>query len=92
METIITELMQAFAIQRALAIVLTLLCIGAGSTTILVIGLLVRIKMHADHFDVNDKNIDRANDLSIEAIRHANSATRDAAYTRGQMSMIKKDK
>ncbi len=29
-----------------------------------------RLQMHADHFDVNDKNINRANNLALHAIKN----------------------
>ena len=73
----------AFEINEGLASLLALLTLGAGCSLVFMAGLFVRVKMHAGHFDVNDKNIDRANESSATAIIIANKATADAAYAKG---------
>ena len=81
--SIIQTIMAAFNVSEPMAVLIIVFVAGAVTVASMVIGLLVRIKMHADHFNVNDTNIDRANKNSFESSRQAHSATRDAAYTRG---------
>jgi len=83
MESLITELVQAFDIGRGLAIVLMVLLFGAGSSLIILAMLTVRVRMHASHFDVIDRNMDDANKLSLEAIRQSNEAGNKASYAQG---------
>lgn len=85
MESLITELVEIFGIVRGLAIVLMILIMGAGSSLVIMVGLVVRVRMHADHFDVNDRNIDRAKDLSMKALDVAIQATEQSHYTKGLM-------
>ena len=88
MESIIIELMQAFDIGRGLAIVLTLLCIGAGSTAVIMACLLVRTRMHADHFDVVDGNVKASTKVALHALEASTDAIKTASYNDGYLDGI----
>ena len=81
----LADLVQALGVTRPAAIILTGLIIGCLFTMAMVTKIMVRQNMHSSHFDVNDKNIDRANQLALESIRNANVANRDAAFARGYL-------
>lgn len=89
MEFIITELVTTFGISRPMAIVIMLLIFGCGASLVTLSALIVRVKMHADHFDVNDKNIDRAKNSAESAYDVALDAMKTAYHTKGVLEGLK---
>ena len=88
MDTLIERLMILFGISESLAIVVTILLFGCGFSLTILAGLVVRVKMHADHFDVNDKNIDRAKDHAKTADDRAVEAIRVSAKNEGKLEVL----
>jgi hypothetical protein len=88
MDTLIERLVLLFGITESLAIVVTILLFGCGASLTILAGLIVRVKMHADHFDVNDKNIDRAKDHAKRADDRAVEAIRISSKNEGKIEAI----
>jgi hypothetical protein len=88
MDTLIERLMILFGITEPLAIVITILLFGCGFSLTILAGVVVRVKMHADHFDVNDRNIDRAKDHAILADERAVNSLKMSAKNEGKLEAL----
>lgn len=88
MDTLIERLVILFGISESLAIVITILLFGCGVSLTVLAGLVVRVKMHADHFDVNDKNIDRAKEHAKVADERAVEAIKISAKNEGKLEVL----
>lgn len=80
-ENFALSIMSSLGINGNLAVLLLLLMIGAGLSIIQMARQGVRLKMHADHFDVLDK-------IQVESLRQSSKSLEQSAYTKGMLDGI----
>jgi len=75
------SIMSALGINANLGAVLFFLCLGASASVVQMARQGVRLKMHADHFDVLDKT-------HTESLKQSSKALEQSSYTKGSVDTL----